>query len=44
MATVVASEAAESIAAAALQVHGAIGYSIELDLHLFVTRVAIARA
>jgi alkylation response protein AidB-like acyl-CoA dehydrogenase len=45
MAKVMASEAAETVAKAALQVHGAIGYSTELDLHLYMKRAwALARA
>ncbi|HYJ23333.1 MAG TPA: acyl-CoA dehydrogenase family protein [Solirubrobacterales bacterium] len=40
-----ASDAAEQVAATALQVHGAIAYTTEYDLHLFAKRVwASARA
>lgn len=38
MAKAKASEAAKGAAAAALQVHGAIGYTVECDLHLFMKR------
>ena len=38
MAKVFASEAAMSVAKASLQVHGAIGYSTEYDLHLYMKR------
>jgi alkylation response protein AidB-like acyl-CoA dehydrogenase len=44
MAKAQASEAAEAVAAAALQCHGAIGYTVEYDLHLFMKRTwALAR-
>jgi len=44
MAKAQASDAAESVAAAALQCHGAIGYTVEYDLHLFMKRTwALAR-
>ena len=44
MAKLMASEAAEVVAKAALQVHGAIGYSTELDLHFYMKRAwALAR-
>jgi alkylation response protein AidB-like acyl-CoA dehydrogenase len=39
MAKALASEAAERVAATALQVHGAIAYTTEYDLHLFAKRV-----
>lgn len=39
MAKAKASEAGKVAAAAALQVHGAIGYTVECDLHLFMKRV-----
>ncbi len=38
MAKASASDAAETVAAAALQCHGAIGYTTEYDLHLFMQR------
>jgi alkylation response protein AidB-like acyl-CoA dehydrogenase len=38
MAKVLASDAATAVAAAALQCHGAIGYTTEYDLHLFAKR------
>jgi alkylation response protein AidB-like acyl-CoA dehydrogenase len=38
MAKVYASEAAMEVARSALQVHGAMGYSTEMDLHLFMKR------
>ncbi len=38
MAKASASEAAASVAAATLQVHGAIGYTVEYDLHLWLKR------
>jgi alkylation response protein AidB-like acyl-CoA dehydrogenase len=38
MAKAKASEAAKGAAAAALQVHGAIGYTVECDLHLYMKR------
>ena len=45
MAKAVASEAAELAARAALQVHGAIGYTWECDLHFFLKRTwAISKA
>ena len=44
MAKAQASDAAETVAAAALQCHGAIGYTEEYDLHLFMKRTwALAR-
>jgi alkylation response protein AidB-like acyl-CoA dehydrogenase len=39
MAKALASEAAEKVAATALQAHGAIAYTTEYDLHLFAKRV-----
>ncbi|HYC81216.1 MAG TPA: acyl-CoA dehydrogenase family protein [Solirubrobacterales bacterium] len=39
MAKALASDAAERVAAVALQVHGAIAYTTEYDLHLFAKRV-----
>ncbi|MFT3864695.1 MAG: acyl-CoA dehydrogenase family protein [Solirubrobacterales bacterium] len=39
MAKALASEAAERVAATALQAHGAIAYTTEYDLHLFAKRV-----
>jgi alkylation response protein AidB-like acyl-CoA dehydrogenase len=39
MAKALASEAAERVAATALQAHGAIAYTTEYDLHLFAMRV-----
>jgi hypothetical protein len=39
MAKALASEAAEQVAATALQAHGAIAYTTEYDLHLFAKRV-----
>jgi alkylation response protein AidB-like acyl-CoA dehydrogenase len=39
MAKALASDAAEQVAATALQVHGAIAYTVEYDLHLFAKRV-----
>ncbi len=39
MAKALASEAAERVAGTALQVHGAIAYTTEYDLHLFAMRV-----
>ena len=38
MAKAKASDAAKAAAAAALQVHGAIGYTVEYDLHLYMKR------
>jgi alkylation response protein AidB-like acyl-CoA dehydrogenase len=38
MAKAQASDAAEAVGAAALQCHGAIGYTVECDLHLFLKR------
>jgi alkylation response protein AidB-like acyl-CoA dehydrogenase len=38
MAKAMASDAAEAVARAALQCHGAIGYTVEHDLHLFMKR------
>ena len=44
MAKAQASDAAEAVGAAALQCHGAIGYTVECDLHLFLKRAwALAR-
>jgi hypothetical protein len=44
MAKAQASDAAEAVAAAALQCHGAIGYTVEYDLHLYMKRTwALAR-
>lgn len=44
MAKAQASDAAEAVGAAALQCHGAIGYTVECDLHLFLKRTwALAR-
>jgi len=37
-AAVLAKEAAEEVARAALQSHGAIGYTVEYDLHLYAKR------
>jgi alkylation response protein AidB-like acyl-CoA dehydrogenase len=34
-----AADAAQRVARSALQVHGAIGYSFEYDLHLYLKRV-----
>jgi alkylation response protein AidB-like acyl-CoA dehydrogenase len=39
MAKSAAADAAERVARTALQVHGAIGYSFEYDLHLYIKRV-----
>jgi alkylation response protein AidB-like acyl-CoA dehydrogenase len=39
MAKALASDAAEQVAATALQAHGAIAYTTEYDLHLFAKRV-----
>jgi alkylation response protein AidB-like acyl-CoA dehydrogenase len=39
MAKALASDAAERVAATALQAHGAIAYTTEYDLHLFAKRV-----
>ncbi len=45
LAKVMASEAATEVAKASLQVHGAIGYSTEYDLHLYMKRAwALANA
>lgn len=45
LAKVMASEAATTVAKASLQVHGAIGYSTEYDLHLYMKRAwALANA
>jgi alkylation response protein AidB-like acyl-CoA dehydrogenase len=45
MAKTLATEAAEATGRAALQCHGAIGYTVEHDLHLFLKRAwALARA
>jgi alkylation response protein AidB-like acyl-CoA dehydrogenase len=45
MAKAMASEAAERAARKALQCHGAIGYTVEADLHLYLKRIwALARA
>jgi len=38
MAKAKASEAAKHAASASLQVHGAIGYTVECDLHLYMKR------
>ncbi|MFI1196210.1 acyl-CoA dehydrogenase family protein [Micromonospora sp. NPDC020750] len=38
MAVVLASEAAQDVARAAIQCHGAIGYTVEYDLHLYAKR------
>ena len=38
MAKAKASEAAKGAAATSLQVHGAIGYTVECDLHLYMKR------
>ena len=44
MAKAQASDAAEAVGAAALQCHGAIGYTVECDLHLYLKRAwALAR-
>lgn len=44
-AKLLASEAAEAVGRAALQVHGAVGYTVEHDLHLFLKRSwALSRA
>ena len=45
MAKAMASDAARTAGRAALQCHGAIGYTVEYDLHLFLHRAeALARA
>jgi alkylation response protein AidB-like acyl-CoA dehydrogenase len=45
MAKAMASEAAQHVGRAALQCHGAIGYTVEYDLHLFLKRTwALARS
>jgi alkylation response protein AidB-like acyl-CoA dehydrogenase len=45
MAKAMASDAAETVGRAALQTHGAIGYAVEYDLHLFLKRAwALSRA
>jgi alkylation response protein AidB-like acyl-CoA dehydrogenase len=45
MAKAMASDAARTVSRAALQCHGAIGYTVEYDLHLFLERAeALARA
>jgi alkylation response protein AidB-like acyl-CoA dehydrogenase len=45
MAKAMASDAAELVGRAALQCHGAIGYTVEADLHLYLKRTwALARA
>jgi alkylation response protein AidB-like acyl-CoA dehydrogenase len=45
MAKAMASDAARAVGRAALQCHGAIGYTVEYDLHLFFERTeALARA
>jgi alkylation response protein AidB-like acyl-CoA dehydrogenase len=45
MAKAMASDAARAVGRAALQCHGAIGYTVEYDLHLFFERAAaLARA
>jgi hypothetical protein len=45
MAKAMASDAAELVGRRALQCHGAIGYTVEADLHLFMKRAwALARA
>jgi len=45
MAKAMASDAAERVARHALQCHGAIGYTVEADLHLYLKRTwALARA
>src|SRR5690606_19747948 len=45
MAKVLATEAADTAGRAALQCHGAIGYTVEADLHLFQKRAwALARS
>jgi alkylation response protein AidB-like acyl-CoA dehydrogenase len=38
MAAVLATEAAQAVARAAIQCHGAIGYTVEYDLHLYAKR------
>ena len=45
MAKAMASDAAEAVGRTALQCHGAIGYTVEYDLHLYLKRAwALARA
>ncbi len=45
MAKVLASQAAERVSELALQTHGAIGYTVEYDLHLYMKRAwALARS
>ena len=45
MAAILASEAAQATAKAAIQCHGAIGYTVEYDLHLYLKRTwALARS
>jgi alkylation response protein AidB-like acyl-CoA dehydrogenase len=45
MAKAMASDAAEFVGRAALQCHGAIGYTMEYDLHLYLKRSwALARS
>jgi alkylation response protein AidB-like acyl-CoA dehydrogenase len=45
MAKAMASDAATAVGRAALQCHGAIGYTVEHDLHLYLKRTwALARA
>ena len=44
MAKVLASDCGQRVARAAIQCHGAIGYTVESDLHLFAKRAwALAR-
>jgi alkylation response protein AidB-like acyl-CoA dehydrogenase len=45
MAKAAASDAAQAVSDVSLQCHGAIGYTVEYDLHLFLKRTwALARA